>query len=264
MNKNYAEINVAASVKKLLYFLIPIMATFILSSCATVSNPPLRQMPQTAEPVCSLLGNNIIHIVAPGETLWRISNTYGIPMADIIHANNLSKAVQLEKGQRLIIPNAATTKAAIPLYQSRKWDYIIIHHSATDVGDAYYFNILHRRRGWDGIGYDFVIDNGTKGKQSGAIEVSPRWINQENGAHCHASEMNVKGIGICLVGNFSKEQVSNKQMISLVYLVNVLRQHYGIPLSRIMGHGQVPGARTECPGKYFPWREFRERLKSCR
>ena len=264
MRKDYKKLNIPVNVKKLLNSLALIAGVFILSSCATVSNPPARQMPQVAEPICSLVGNNIIHIVAPGETLWRISNTYGIPMADIIHANNLNKAAQLEKGQRLIIPNAATTKATIPLYPSRKWNYIIIHHSATDVGDAYYFNILHRRRGWDGIGYDFVIDNGTKGKQNGAIEVSPRWINQENGAHCHASDMNSKGIGICLVGNFSKEQVSNKQMTSLVYLVNVLRQYYNIPMSRIMGHGQVPGAKTECPGKYFPWQEFRRELKSCR
>ena len=149
------------------------------------------------------------------------------------------------------------------MYPSCKWRYIIIHHSATEEGDAYYFNILHRRRGWNEIGYDFVIDNGTKGKQDGGIEVSPRWTNQENGAHCHASDMNSKGIGICLVGNFSKEQVSEKQMASLVYLVNVLKKYYSIPTSHIMGHGQVPGARTECPGKYFPWRDFKKRLANC-
>lgn len=250
--------------RKLLCFCLLTFLVIFLSSCATVTNPPVQQMPQAGKPICSVVGNNIIHIVAPRETLWHISKAYGIPMIDIIQANNLRKDAQLEKGQRLIIPNAATTKAVIPLYQSRKWTYIVIHHSATDVGDAYYFNILHRRRGWDGIGYDFVIDNGTKGKQDGAIEVSPRWINQENGAHCHASDMNYKGIGICLVGNFSKERVSEKQMSSLVYLVNILSKYYRIHLSHIVGHGQVPGAKTECPGKYFPWGEFRKRLESCR
>ena len=249
--------------RKLLYFSVLTFLVISLSSCATVRNPPLLQMPQVGKPICSIVGNNIIHIVAPGETLWHISKTYGISMINIIQVNNLRKDAPLEKGQRLIIPNAATTKAVIPLYQSRKWTYIIIHHSATDVGDAYYFNILHRRRGWDGIGYDFVIDNGTKGKQDGAIEVSFRWINQENGAHCHAAEMNSRGIGICLVGNFSKEQVSEKQMASLVYLVNILKKYYRVPMSHIVGHGQVPGARTECPGKYFPWARFRQRLENC-
>ncbi|MFH0827488.1 MAG: N-acetylmuramoyl-L-alanine amidase, partial [Candidatus Omnitrophota bacterium] len=63
-----------------------------------------------------------------------------------------------------------------------------------------------------------------------------------------------------LVGNFSKERVSRSQMDSLVYLVNTLKKYYKIPTSRIFGHGQVPGARTECPGNYFPWDEFKSRL----
>lgn len=263
INKNWINSEALRHMRKLLYFCLLISLAAFLSSCATVSKLPLPQPPQAEQPICSVVGNNIIHIVAPGETLWHISKAYGIPMTDILQVNNLGENSQLEKGQRLIIPNAATTKAVIPLYRSRKWTYIVIHHSATEEGDAYYFNILHRRRGWDGIGYDFVIDNGTKGKQDGAIEVSPRWISQENGAHCHASDMNSKGIGICLVGNFSKDRVSEKRMDSLVYLVNVLKKYYKIPMRHIMGHGQVPGARTECPGKYFPWGEFRRRLEHC-
>ena len=72
--------------------------------------------------------------------------------------------------------------------------------------------------------------------------------------------MNHQGIGICLVGNFSKERVSPRQLDSLVYLVNLLRKYYAIPSSNILGHGQVPGAATECPGLYFPWTEFRSKL----
>jgi murein DD-endopeptidase MepM/ murein hydrolase activator NlpD len=250
--------------KKLLSACLLIPLGIFLSSCATVRNLPMQQMPQIGKPICSIVGNNIIHIVSPGETLWRISKIYNVPIQDIMRVNNLEDSSKLEKNQQLVIPNISTIKAAIPMYPSCKWSYIIIHHSATDVGDAYYFNILHRKRGWNGIGYDFVIDNGTRGKRDGAIEVSPRWTNQENGAHCHAAEMNSKGIGICLVGNFSQEQVSEKQMDSLVYLANVLNKNYKIPMNNIMGHGQVSGAKTECPGKYFPWAEFRRKLESCR
>jgi N-acetylmuramoyl-L-alanine amidase len=250
--------------KKTIYFCLLVLMTVLLSSCATVKNPTLPQSSQFGKPICSIVGNNIIHIVSPGETLWRISKIYNVPIQDIMRVNNLEDSSKLEKGQQLVIPNISTIKAAVPLYPSCKWSYIIIHHSATDVGDAYYFNILHRKRGWNGIGYDFVIDNGTRGKRDGAIEVSPRWTNQENGAHCHVAEMNSKGIGICLVGNFSQEQVSEKQMDSLVYLVNVLKKNYKIPMNHIMGHGQVTGAKTECPGKYFPWAEFRKKLESCR
>jgi N-acetylmuramoyl-L-alanine amidase len=252
-----------SKLKRLFYFCSLLAVAGLLSSCATVTRPPAVRTSQPGSQVCSIMGSNIVHIVAPGETLWRISKVYGVPMQEIIRANNLREVASLERGQQLIIPSIATRKTVVPLFRTNKWRYIIIHHSATDVGDASYLNMLHRRRGWNEIGYDFVIDNGTKGKADGAIEVTPRWINQENGAHCRAADMNQKGIGICLVGNFSEERVSEKEMNSLVYLVNVLKKYYGVPRDHILGHGQVLGARTECPGKLFPWREFRKRLDSC-
>jgi len=238
--------------------------TVILSSCVrapikpTVS-PTQEIYPQLTGPI---LRQDIFHVVAPGETLWRISKMYNVKMEDIMLANNLKKPEALEMGQRLVVPQAAPLRPVIALYSSDKWKYIIIHHSATDEGNSLNLNELHKRRGWVGIGYDFVIDNGTDGKADGQIEVSPRWIKQEKGAHCQASDMNSKGIGICLVGNFSKERVPEKQMAALVYLVNILRKYYKIPKDHIIGHGQVPGAKTECPGKYFPWQEFYNKLNS--
>ena len=74
--------------------------------------------------------------------------------------------------------------------------------------------------------------------------------------------MNYKGIGICLVGDFTGKYVSDAQMSSLVYLVNLLRKYYKIPLNHILGHGQVKGAHTECPGKSFPWERFFSQLKA--
>lgn len=245
--------------QKALYVgVITIFACF-LSSCATPpSKLQLTPVPQAVVPV---IRQDIFHVVAPGETLWRISMMYNVPSQEISRANNLySKDPVLEKGQRLLIPNAAPVMPVISLYPSKKWKYIIIHHSATDEGSSLFFDKAHLSRGWDGVGYHFVIDNGTKGKDDGQIEVSPRWLKQANGSHCKASGMNTKAIGVCLVGNFSKEKPTLKQMDALVYLVNKLRKYYRIPLSRIMGHGQVPGAKTECPGKNFPWRGFKSRL----
>lgn len=248
--------------KKTIYFCLLILATIFLSSCATVAPPPVLKPSPSEKAPLEIVRNNAIHVVAPGETLWRVSKMYDVPIRDIVSKNNLGRSAQLKEGQQLVIPNAAPIKPIISLYPSRKWKYIIIHHSATDDGDSLDFNKLHKRKGWNCIGYDFVIDNGTKSKQDGQIELSPRWVKQEDGAHCKASDMNSKGIGICLVGNFSKEKVSEKQMESLVYLVDILRKHYRIPDNHIMGHGQVQGAKTECPGKYFPWDEFKMRLSN--
>ena len=247
--------------KRLIYLALIASLAIILSSCVTTPiKPPITPAkeiyPRTTMPV---LRQDIYHIVAPGETLWRISKMYDVPIRDLSSANNL-KTDSLEKGQRLLVPNAAPIIPVIPLYPSKKWKYIVIHHSATDEGSSLYFDKYHQGKGWEGIGYHFVIDNGTKEKQDGQIEVSPRWIKQENGSHCRTSNMNEKAIGICLVGNFNREYVSSKQLDALVYLVNILRKYYKIPIKRMIGHNQVLGARTECPGKNFPWLRFRNRL----
>ncbi len=257
--------------KKLL-FLFNIFLSMTLISCAqmpvrtqrgvhTIEPYPTTPRPQEVTTVPDIIRGDIYHEVGPGETVWRISKMYDVGMEDIVQANNLWDATCLEKGQRLFIPEAAPMRYVIPLYKSNKWKYIIIHHSATDIGNALRFDAAHKRRRWKGLGYHFVIDNGTSGKEDGQIEVSPRWIHQENGAHCKANHMNSRGIGVCLVGNFSEDRISESQMDSLAYLVNHLKEYYNIPNYRILGHGQVKGASTECPGLKFPWEDFRRRLK---
>ncbi len=54
------------------------------------------------------------------------------------------------------------------------WRYIVIHHSATPSGNARSFDRMHRGKGWDGVAYHFVIDNG-KGGPDGRLEVTHRW-----------------------------------------------------------------------------------------
>ena len=247
---------------KLIKYILILSFSLLLASCATT---PTGAPPYSAQgihpPVTGpMIRSDIYHIVAPGETLWRIGKMYDVGVDAIKAANNLRDPRDLKIGMRLRIPAAAPAKPVIPLYPSKKWKYIIIHHSATDAGNAYSLFALHLKRGFSDLGYDFIIDNGTSGKSPGQIEVGRRWIKQQDGAHCKASGMNYCGIGICLVGNFSKEFVPKEQMDSLVYLVNILRKYYNIPVKNIMGHGQVPGARTECPGKNFPWEEFKRRL----
>lgn len=247
--------------KKVFYLIIIIASALVLNSCVSVSVvPPSTSTkeiyPQAAGP---FIRQDIYHIVAPGETLWRISKMYDVTIREIKRSNNLYTE-NLEKGQRLLVPNAAPLVPVIPLYASKKWQYIVIHHSATEEGSSLEFDQYHQGRGWQGIGYHFVIDNGTKDKQDGQIEVSPRWIKQKDGSHCRAGNMNEKAIGICLVGNFSKDNVDAKQLDALVYLINTLRKYYKIPLKKILGHDQVFGAATECPGKRFPWYKFKDRF----
>ncbi len=206
--------------------------------------------------------HTVIHEVGPMETIWRIAKTYDVDIQSIMRANHLTDPNQINTGQKLKIPDTRGMRPVIPLYKTRPWDYIVIHHTATEIGNAMFIDKTHHNRGfWDGLGYHFLIDNGSLGKLDGQIEISPRWVKQKDGAHCNVAGMNQHGIGIALVGNFSQERVSKQQLDSLVFLTKVLMQYYKVPISHVMRHGEVPGKHTECPGKHFPWNEFLSRLQ---
>lgn len=204
---------------------------------------------------------SIYHEVGPSETLWRISKTYDVAIDTLLRVNHLENATKIQKGQKLLIPNTLGPRPVIRLYPTHRWTHIVIHHTATHEGNAYSIDQLHHKRGfWNGLGYHFLINNGTNTKVDGQIEVGPRWIKQEDGAHANADGMNQKGIGIALVGNYSEQTVSKRELDSLVYLVKTLQSYYHIPNDHVIGHRDVPGKNTECPGTRFPWEEFKSRL----
>lgn len=242
-----------------------ILAAFIfLFGCSTSgpSYPPVVSsfVPSVGVPIS--IPQDLYHQVARMETLWRISKTYGVDIKTIMAANRLKDPNSISVGQRLLIPKVSQIRPIIPVYNVRPWYYIVVHHSATEEGNALMIDGLHYRRGFEnGLGYHFLIDNGTQGKQEGQIEVGPRWIKQMDGAHCNAGGMNEYGIGICMIGNFSERHVSERQLSSLVFLVNALRAYYNIPLERVIRHRDVLGKNTECPGNYFPWDKFKRQLE---
>jgi len=151
--------------------------------------------------------------------------------------------------------NRSTTVAGVPREwipnaSPRPWRWIVIHHSATPSGGAAAFDKMHRAKGWDELGYHFVIGNGTD-TRDGQIEVGPRWPKQKWGAHAKTADnrYNDYGIGICLVGNFDVDRPTAAQMRSLSKLVAYLMRTYHIPADRVLGHGDTKP--TDCPGHHM-------------
>ena len=99
-----------------------------------------------------------------------------------------------------------------------------------------------------GLFYHFVIGNGT-GSGDGEIEVGWRWRKQVKANRPY-------DIQICLVGDFTRESVSEAQMASLSALVKVLRRQYNIPCRNIRRHKDIAGRVTQCPGYNFPFERF--------
>ena len=120
-----------------------------------------------------------------------------------------------------------------------KVEYIVIHHTGAEEKDAAQVKRYHLGLGWRDIGYHYIIEKDgkiVKGRTG-------------TGAHCTADGMNKKGIGIALIGNFDKRLPTKKQLASLDTIVFQEAQVYKIPYTKIIGHNEVKGAATACPGK---------------
>ena len=190
------------------------------------------------------------------------------PMPEIVHSSG-SKSVLIPP--RVVNPKKSPGSAyrnvpgnwLPPSQLEKKWTAVVIHHSATENGNAAIFDKWHREgKHWEGIGYDFVIGNGSN-SGDGQVEVTFRWRKQIPGAHCKTANnwANRNGVGICLVGNFNRTVPTKQQMQSHLKLIRFLQQRYGIPKSRIYGHKTTPGAGvTECPGRKFPMARLKSML----
>jgi len=55
-------------------------------------------------------GTSATHVVAAGDTLYKISRTYGRPVPDIAKANNIQPTATLKIGDRIVIPGGSPTK----------------------------------------------------------------------------------------------------------------------------------------------------------
>jgi N-acetyl-anhydromuramyl-L-alanine amidase AmpD len=148
-------------------------------------------------------------------------------------------------------------------YWHHRWKYIVIHHSAGNYGNIEFLQRVHRERQAkdpiDAIPYHYVIGNGN-GLVEG--EVVSDWRNEYGiwGAHVSArnSDHNLRGIGICLIGNFERKNVSDIQYNALVKLTKKLMREHNILAQNVSGHRFVKGERTKCPGKMFPMEKFRK------
>lgn len=77
-----------------------------IAGCAT---EPVSITPATTTEAAGLY-----HRVEKGETLWKISRMYDVDLDELIKANNISDATNIEVGQRLLIPQRYATIRHVP------------------------------------------------------------------------------------------------------------------------------------------------------
>lgn len=155
-------------------------------------------------------------------------------------------------GLKIIDPNL-NIRSGLP---QNNPEHIIVHHALAKNCTVWDIHRWHLNNGWAGIGYHFFID-----KQGQVYK--GRDINQ-SGAHC--PPLNSRSIGICLEGcyqeykNQTDREVPEAQLAALIKLTQGLMVNLSIPINRVQRHSDY--SSKLCPGNYFPWEEFVERVKN--
>lgn len=121
----------------------------------------------------------------------------------------------------------------VKMQDVNKINKIILHHSAGS-GTVEQIHTMHKKLGWAGIGYHYYIT------KDGVIH-NGRPINMV-GSHCVGN--NTNSIGICLEGNFKKEEPTKEQLTALKSLVSQLRKEHQ-NIKRVFNHKDL--CATECP-----------------
>jgi len=146
--------------------------------------------------------------------------------------------------------------------EDARWDSIVIVHSGSANSSAAEIAGEHRELGYDGLGFHFVIGNGTR-MGDGEIHVGYRWIDQRDGAELAGVQDGFSASGvieICLVGGGDRRPFTDEQLHRLAQVVSALAKRLDIPSDKINLHKDLAG--TTSPGQYFPQTQFKQLLAS--
>jgi hypothetical protein len=128
--------------------------------------------------------------------------------------------------------------------QTAQWHHLIVHAAPT--ADAPLARECH-----------FLVHAGPHG--DARITATARWLDQQQGRHI-GDRWQETGIGICLVGDFSRQRPGQGQFASLVELANTLQELCSISADRVYLHSDLV-ARSASPGAAFPGDAFAARLR---
>jgi len=138
----------------------------------------------------------------------------------------------------------------------REINSIIIHCSDSDYGNRDTIDSWHRNRGWDEIGYHYVVmnayphyynlkDNRPDPGKDGEVALG-RDI-EKIGAHVKGH--NDHSIGICLIG---RQTFTARQIRVLVKLVQHLMSKFKVRIGQVRGHYELNPLKT-CPNIDMDW-----------
>lgn len=152
--------------------------------------------------------------------------------------------------------------AALAGESRRRWQGIVVHHTAAEFATLAGIDRYHRSHFGDPLGaeYHFVIGNGKK-TELGRVEAA-RWRHQELAAHLFHPERAPDSLALCLIGNFHERPVPAEMMEGLAGLCRALMTPLRIDLEQVTSHRKVDVGLTACPGRHFDLDDLRRRIEA--
>jgi N-acetylmuramoyl-L-alanine amidase len=153
--------------------------------------------------------------------------------------------------------------------------YLVIHTAAyRGACDRDTIDRWHRDRGWSGIGYHYVINNGGHASlKDGEVEVG----RAASISGAHARGINSQSLGICCTGHGDYDDFSEAQKQSLVVLLSdLIDDNEELLVESVIGHREINRLVSEgrvkkryrtaksCPGKKVDMDALRARLREFR
>ena len=131
---------------------------------------------------------------------------------------------------------------------------LIIHCSAVKDGpvlDARGIIAFHVSKGWDTVGYHFLLDFVLG--ETLVIQGRPFWMH---GAHC--PPMNKKSLGVCVIGEFDTVAPTDRKLQKTAELCAALCHLHTIPVRDIRPHRDYARDGRSCPGKLFDMKRLKD------
>ena len=123
------------------------------------ATPAPAATPSTLEPVVETPTTPVdstLYTVQPNDTLFQIAVRYGLAMADIAAANNLSNPSLIYAGQTLVIPASGALAPLAPVPGANSAQKIVV-----DISDQHLYAYEN-----DGLVYSFVVSTGMAGSDT--------------------------------------------------------------------------------------------------
>ena len=128
----------------------------------------------------------------------------------------------------------------------------MVHHSAshdTDAIEAEKFEEWHLAKGWDDIGYHWIVEK--IGGRYHSIQGRPMYMQGS-----HSKGMNSSAVGVVFAGNFQESHMPTQQLEEGADLIAGLCHALRINTGQIVSHRDF--RQTKCPGEMFPIARLRE------